>query len=156
MKRFLILALTAVAYAAGSLIPFEPSKDADGCYVISTANELYGFADIVNASKTHDECGKLSRNIVVNKRNQDEGFSDWVPIQIFSGTFAASPWAIRTQCRMVEISGLQAGEKYALMDLQGRLLQRGCANGLTVMLLVAQFGRYLLRVAGRNRIVNVR
>ena len=77
LKRFLILALTAVAYAAGSLIPFEPSKDADGCYVISTANELY-----------------------------------------------------------------------ALMDLQGRLLQRGCANGLTVMLLVAQFGRYLLRVAG--------
>ena len=85
LKRFLIFALTAVAYAAGSLIPFEPSKDADGCYVISTANELY-----------------------------------------------------------------------ALMDLQGRLLQRCCANGLTVMLLVAQFGRYLLRVAGRNRIVNVR
>ena len=85
LKRFLILALTAVAYAAGSFIPFEPSKDADGCYVISTANELY-----------------------------------------------------------------------ALMDLQGRLLQRCCANGLTVMLLVAQFGRYLLRVAGRNRIVNVR
>ena len=28
LKRFLILALTAVAYAAGSLIPFEPSKDA--------------------------------------------------------------------------------------------------------------------------------
>ena len=85
LKRFLILALTAVAYAAGSLIPFEPSKDADGCYVISTANELY-----------------------------------------------------------------------ALMDLQGRLLQWGCANGLTVMLLVAKSGRYLLRVAGRNRIVNVR
>ena len=44
----------------------------------------------------------------------------------------------------------------SLMDLQGRLLQRGCANGLTVMLLVAKSGRYLLRVAGRNRIVNVR
>ena len=57
---------------------------------------------------------------------------------------------------MVEISGLQAGEKYALMDLQGRLLQRGYANGLTVMLQVAKSGRYLLRVARRNRIVNVR
>ena len=43
LKRFLILALTAVAYAAGSLIPFEPSKDADGCYVISTAKIGFPF-----------------------------------------------------------------------------------------------------------------
>ena len=55
---------------------------------------------------------------------------------------------------MVEISGLRVGESYALMDLQGRLLQRGYANGSTVMLQVAQSGRYLLQVAGRNRIVN--
>jgi len=57
---------------------------------------------------------------------------------------------------MVEISGVRAGEAFALMDLQGRLLQRGQANGSTVMLQVAKSGRYLLRVAGRNRIVNVR
>ncbi|SMG37673.1 InlB B-repeat-containing protein [Fibrobacter sp. UWB13] len=73
-----------------------------------------------------------------------------------ASAFVASPIAIRTQGRMVEISGLQMGESYALMDLQGRLLQRGYANGSTVMLQVTQSGRYLLRVAGRNRIVNVR
>jgi hypothetical protein len=70
--------------------------------------------------------------------------------------FAASPVSIHTLGRMVEISGMRAGESYALMDLQGRLLQRGQANGSTVLLQVAQSGRYLLRVAGRNRIVNVR
>jgi hypothetical protein len=57
---------------------------------------------------------------------------------------------------MVEISGLRVGESYALMDLQGRILQRGFANGSTVMLQVAQSGRYLLCIAGRNKIVNVR
>ncbi|WP_405326242.1 InlB B-repeat-containing protein [Fibrobacter sp.] len=87
MKRFLILALTAVAYAARTIVPSAPALESDGCYAISTAEELYGFADIVNASEVKTECGKLTRNIVVNKRNQDEGISDWIPIQIFSGTF---------------------------------------------------------------------
>jgi hypothetical protein len=73
-----------------------------------------------------------------------------------ASAFVASLIAIRTQGRMVEISGLRMGESYALMDLQGRLLQHGLANGSTVMLQVAKSGRYLLRVAGRNRIVNVR
>ncbi len=73
-----------------------------------------------------------------------------------ASAFAASPVAIRTQGRMVEISGLRVGEAYALMDLQGRLLQQGLANGSTVMLQVAQSGRFLLRTAGRNKIVNIR
>ena len=73
-----------------------------------------------------------------------------------ASAFVASPVAIRTQGRMVEISGLRVSDSYALMDLQGRLLQHGQANGSTVMLQVAKSGRYLLRVAGRNRIVNVR
>jgi hypothetical protein len=73
-----------------------------------------------------------------------------------ASAFVALPVAIRTQGRMVEISGLRVGDSYALMDLQGRLLQHGQANGSTVMLQVAKSGRYLLRVAGRNRIVNVR
>ena len=73
-----------------------------------------------------------------------------------ASVFVVSPVSIHTHGRMVEISGVRAGEAFALMDLQGRLLQRGQANGSTVMLQVAKSGRYLLRVAGRNRIVNVR
>jgi hypothetical protein len=73
-----------------------------------------------------------------------------------ASVFVVSPVSIHTHGRMVEISGVRAGEAFALMDLQGRLLQQGQANGSTVMLQVAKSGRYLLRVAGRNRIVNVR
>lgn len=88
MKRFFILALTAMvaAFAADPIVPSAPKLDTDGCYAISTAEELYGFADIVNASNTHDECGKLTKDIVVNEKNvKDTAF--WKPIDIFHGVF---------------------------------------------------------------------
>lgn len=87
MKRFWVLALAAAAFAGAAITPETPSKDADGCYAISTAEELFGFAKIVNASKTHDECGKLTANIIVNKPGQEDGTVKWEPISFFSGSF---------------------------------------------------------------------
>ena len=86
MKRFFILALTAVAFAADPIVPSAPKLDTDGCYAISTAEELYGFADIVNASKTHDECGKLTADIYVNWESWNYT-NYWVPIELFRGVF---------------------------------------------------------------------
>ena len=63
---------------------------------------------------------------------------------------------VRSAGRMVEISGMQAGEDYALMDMQGRLLQRGFASGSVVALRVMQPGRYLIRVAGQTKAVTIR
>jgi hypothetical protein len=57
---------------------------------------------------------------------------------------------------MIEISGMQAGEAYALLDLQGRLLQRGYASGSNVSLNVVRSGRYLIRVAGQVKAVTIR
>ena len=88
MKRFLVLALTSVAFAAETIIPSAPSKDSDGCYAISTAEELFGFADIVNASETHEECGKLTRDIVVNDYSKTPVDTvRWTPIDSFRGIF---------------------------------------------------------------------
>ena len=87
MKRFWVLALAAAAFAGAAITPETPSKDADGCYAISTAEELFGFADIVNTSATHDECGKLTANIIVNKPGQEDGTVKWEPISFFSGSF---------------------------------------------------------------------
>jgi hypothetical protein len=67
MKKILFLALTSMAFAAKTVTPSVPTLDTDGCYAISTADELFGFADIVNASETHDECGKLMNDIAVNE-----------------------------------------------------------------------------------------
>ncbi len=87
-------------------------------------------------------------------------FSKTVPDSTGKTSFvvsrAASPVNVRSAGRMVEISGVQAGEGYALMDMQGRLLQRGYANGAVVALRVMQPGRYLIRVAGQTKAVIVR
>ena len=91
MKHFFILALTAMAaaFAADPYVPEMPKLDSDGCYAISTVEELYGFAKIVNASKTHDECGKLTEDLIVSTYDwysSDEERA-WKPIPLFRGVF---------------------------------------------------------------------
>ena len=78
-----------------------PSKDADGCYVIKTAMELYGFAAVVNGTDgvegNKTPCAYLANNIVVNQNVIDENgalnetdkdlFLEWTPIMEFAGLF---------------------------------------------------------------------
>ena len=71
-------------------------------------------------------------------------------------TLKTSPVVVRGDNRMIEISGMQAGEAYALLDMQGRLLQRGYASGSNVSLNVVRSGRYLIRVAGQVKAVTIR
>ena len=85
---------------AATITPVTPTKS-NGCYQISTAEELYGFAEIVNGkdetAKDESACGKLLKDIVVNTGVLDsEGylndenaanFVPWNPIDRFSGTF---------------------------------------------------------------------
>ena len=69
-----LASLTAVC-ANATITPATPAKDG-GCYLISSAKELYGFAEIVNASQggwpEPYACGKLTDNIVVNNKVLDE------------------------------------------------------------------------------------
>ena len=79
----------------------EPSKDADGCYVIKDASDLYGFAAIVNGTDGFTQnlspCAYLDNDIVLNKNviksdgslNDADtiGFMHWVPINGFEGVF---------------------------------------------------------------------
>ena len=71
-----------------------PKKNADGCYAISDAGELYGFAAIVNAEETlgpnKAACAVLTQDIVVNRNVLDSAgnlnekdalaFVPWNPI----------------------------------------------------------------------------
>lgn len=73
----------------------------DGCYEISSGEDLYVFAAIVNGNdgftQERTACGRLTANIVVNKNVLDEKgnlnsagsstFKTWTPIGPFSGTF---------------------------------------------------------------------
>ncbi len=86
MKGSVLLGLLFATYAVSAISPTVPSKDADGCYSISTVEELYGFAKQVNSGeeKKLDQitCAKLENDITINKNVMDEvefGEEDGVP-----------------------------------------------------------------------------
>ena len=92
--------LAGTAATAATITPQQPTLS-DGCYQISSAEELYGFAAIVNGTdgfaKNKSACGKLLKDIVVNtdvlyasgslKDENAASFVPWNPIDSFAGTF---------------------------------------------------------------------
>ena len=93
-------ALSCVFAGAVTVIPKMPELK-DGCYQVSSAAELYGFAAIANGTdgfvKDSLACGKLTKDIVVNAGVLDaEGnlnvadtanFATWNPPIAFTGSF---------------------------------------------------------------------
>ena len=85
------IALLLAGVASGrTIVPQTP--DWNGiCYRIFTAEELYGFAEIVNGGETH-ACGVLMNDIVVNADSIDTDYAEWIPIGTkenpFKGTFS--------------------------------------------------------------------
>ena len=92
--------LAGTAATAASITPQQPALS-DGCYQISTAEELYGFAEIVNGhdsiAANSSACGMLLNDIVVNDSvlsrwawagsDGADSLAVWEPIKDFSGTF---------------------------------------------------------------------
>ena len=90
----------AIATAATTITPEQPEYK-NGCYQISNAAELYGFAAIVNGDINFPydatACGKLTKDIVVNQNvlksdgslnvADTANFAKWTPIGPFYGTF---------------------------------------------------------------------
>lgn len=89
------------AFYARWLAVNAPSLDENGCYAISNASELYGFAAIVNGADGFEQesnvCGKLTNDIVVNENVLTEqgtlnvadtaDFVKWIPIMRLRGLF---------------------------------------------------------------------
>ena len=72
------------------VVPATP-KTSDGCYMIGTVEELFGFANIVNTALYNITpfCAKLTSDIALNE-DTPEGVSNpiqWIPIRDFDGTF---------------------------------------------------------------------
>ncbi|MBR6124733.1 InlB B-repeat-containing protein [Candidatus Saccharibacteria bacterium] len=95
---FVVLVATSNAQTTNN--PTTPSQDADGYYLIGTAAELYGFAEIVNNGNAAANA-KLTADITVNENVLDANgeantgdFVQWTPIgndyfedKVYSGTF---------------------------------------------------------------------
>ena len=91
--------LAATAATAATITPQQPALS-DGCYQISTAAELYGFAEIVNGNDSvpgnESACAILQNDIVVNDSlvrgwgwdpESEDSLIPWTRIKKFSGTF---------------------------------------------------------------------
>lgn len=76
------------------------APESDGtCYLISSVQDLYSFASIVNGingmEKNNRACGMLTQDIVVNeqvltsdgKLNLQKSFRKWIPMMDFEGSF---------------------------------------------------------------------
>ena len=95
MLLLVMMLTTATAWAQTTIMPTTPSQDDDGYYLIGTAAELYGFAELVNnGNKTAN--AKLTADIVVNENVLDANgeantgdFVQWTLIGnvFYSGTF---------------------------------------------------------------------
>lgn len=94
LASFLVAAVNVVCAAP---ITIQKPSLKEGCYQIGSANELFGFAAIVNGTDGMDRnsnaCGKLVSDIII--RNDvvpgegafEENESFWTPIMNFGGTF---------------------------------------------------------------------
>ena len=81
-----------VLYAKWDGLPTLPAKDSLGCYLISSAGELYGFAEFV--PQNEKRCAKLTKDIVVNKDVLDSNgdrvndyFRVWDGLGSYTGVF---------------------------------------------------------------------
>ena len=100
MLLLVMMLTTATAWAQTTITPTTPSQDGDGNYLIGTAAELYGFAELVNNGNATANA-KLTADIVVNENVLDANgeantgdFVQWTPIgndyledKVYSGTF---------------------------------------------------------------------
>ncbi len=109
IKTFLgfVALLAVLADAAGTITPKTPVT-LNGCYQITSKEELYGFAAIVNGSENvapkQAVCARLNNDIEVNKDVlTSEGnlnvadtseFVPWTPIMNFQGTFNGQGFTI--------------------------------------------------------------
>lgn len=93
-------------YAQWIPIPKEPLKDSAGCFVISSKEELYWFADFASSCREGDcgrkSCASLQNDIVVNENLLKNSKLDldtnnyfvWIPIRYFEGTFTGNGHSI--------------------------------------------------------------
>ena len=95
-KRILSVILTlcmvltfvpTTVFAAAAITPSTPQKNSNGVYQIGSAEELYGFAQLVNSRTEQSASAVLTTDIVVNTGMlKDDGtlnsgtFTDWTPI----------------------------------------------------------------------------
>ena len=130
------------------------SSSSDNSTSSSTESNSSSSRIATNSSSSRNDVELSSSQAVILSSDSREESSSSGLVSIVAMR-NVSPIAVRHLGRSIEISGLQAGENYALMDMQGRLLQRGNGNGATVMLRVAQPGRYVVRVSGQVQTVLV-
>ena len=139
-KRILSIVLTlcmvlmlvpTTAFAEG-ITPATPQTDTDGVYQIGTAEELYGFAQLVNNGNT-SASAVLTADIIVNKgvlkadgtlADDTSGFTSWTPIGNYSKQYVG-----KFDGQGHTVSGLYLNTSTNYVGLFGYLGENGEVKG---------------------------
>jgi hypothetical protein len=63
---------------------------------------------------------------------------------------------MEVQGRMVLVSGVSCGEKYAIFNMQGGLVESGFANTNSIEVALSHSGSYLLYISGQFKKISVK
>lgn len=114
-----ILIVMANCVLAREITPVKPMQDSENCYLISNAEELYGFAAIVNGTDGFDKdstaCGKLTDDVVVNKNVINKNYQDTIKFTDYlnvSDTASFVVWSI-----LEVYSGIFDGQGHTISGL---------------------------------------
>ena len=166
MKRIILPVLALCVAVCAAVIPTAPAVK-DGCYSITNADELYGFAAIVNGTLDPSRaaepsaCGKLENDILANDTTERartdtsavEPLALWTPMKNFSGSFDGQGYTIwklenaddSTQNSLGFIASVVGGTKNAPVVIRDLVLRNSYFAGRdTIGGVVAKNGGNLL------------
>lgn len=119
MKKFiLIVFFAAVAFSVAAVTPKTPTRDSDGYYLISSAEELWGLAEMVNKRFLRDSSdkffAKLVKDIVVNENVLNDRDT------LSKDTSAFECWPSMGTSRLVPYNGSFDGQGHSISGLVER------------------------------------
>ena len=78
----------------------------------------------------------------------------------FYGQFAGNAvpkasWSVQTNGQTIRIQGAKVGRFYALVDMQGRVLNSGTVSNKNFTIPVGLGGQYMLKIGDQTQVVKV-
>ena len=105
---------------------------------IESSSSIIRSSSSVNSSSSTGKSSSSKGNVPIAMQNEIPHFS------------------VTAGFRNVQIAGAKAGSTYALLDLQGRILQKGRVESANFNIAVPQSGSYLVRINKQTKRVDVK
>ena len=123
--------------------PYDPDGDYF-CYGVKLYEKCDDEVYDVNSQECVDD-------EVVKKGSKSSGKNKSQAIK----TVTQVSWLVQTSGRTIHIQGVKVGSAYALIDMQGRVLNRGVVSNKNFAIPVGLGGQYMLKIGNQTQVVRV-